>query len=327
MIIKCPECGQEVSDKAECCPHCGVTIAGKKEVKSRRWMWITLVVFLLLIAMTVAGVYLFYQYTQQQSELTAYENAIKSNEQAILQNFLDIYTEAPKEHRDSVRAHIEALRLIDQEWTNVVRSQSKTALMRYIQLHPESIHVTEARLLVDSIDWALATAANTLEAYKGYIQNHQDGLHYDEARLCLDQLNSRVVTPGEQEMISKLFTTYFNSLAKDDESGLLGTLGAVIHTFFNRQNVTKDEVVNYMRKLHESADILGMSFLLNNDWKIDKIENEDTGELEYVVTFTVDQRIDRSDPDGERLATYRVSGKVSPEGRIVDLNMKKVAKN
>ena len=40
----------------------------------------------------------------------------------------------------------------------------------------------------------------------------------------------------------------------------------------------------------------------------------------------VDQRIDRSDPTQERLATYKVSAKVSPEGRIVDLNMKKVVK-
>ena len=29
MIIKCPECGREVSDKAPTCPSCGVEIAGK----------------------------------------------------------------------------------------------------------------------------------------------------------------------------------------------------------------------------------------------------------------------------------------------------------
>jgi hypothetical protein len=28
-IIKCPECGQQISDKAPVCPHCGVEIAGK----------------------------------------------------------------------------------------------------------------------------------------------------------------------------------------------------------------------------------------------------------------------------------------------------------
>lgn len=26
-LIECPECGEEISDKAESCPHCGVPIA------------------------------------------------------------------------------------------------------------------------------------------------------------------------------------------------------------------------------------------------------------------------------------------------------------
>ena len=29
MIIKCPECGHQVSDRARTCPSCGVDIAGK----------------------------------------------------------------------------------------------------------------------------------------------------------------------------------------------------------------------------------------------------------------------------------------------------------
>ena len=29
MIIKCPECGHQVSDRAKTCPSCGVDIAGK----------------------------------------------------------------------------------------------------------------------------------------------------------------------------------------------------------------------------------------------------------------------------------------------------------
>ena len=29
MIIKCPECGHQVSDQAKTCPSCGIEIAGK----------------------------------------------------------------------------------------------------------------------------------------------------------------------------------------------------------------------------------------------------------------------------------------------------------
>ena len=290
-------------------------------------LWTTLVVAL-VIALSVLFVgYYFYQHTQQQNELYAYENAMQSGEPAVLQNFLDIYTTAPQAHRDSVEAHLEQLKLIDLEWQNAANSKSKTALLRYVQLHPESVHVTEAKLLIDSLDWINAANINTLESYKNYMETHADGLHYDDAKMNFDKLSDRIVTPADQQMISQLFNNYFNSLARDDEGGLMATLGTVIHTFLNRQDVTKADVIQYMKKMHEAADITGMNFLLNNDWKIDKIENIDTGEMEYAVTFSVDQRIDRSDPTQERLATYKVSAKVSPEGRIVDLNMKKVVKN
>ena len=29
-LIKCPECGREISDKAPACPHCGTPVANKK---------------------------------------------------------------------------------------------------------------------------------------------------------------------------------------------------------------------------------------------------------------------------------------------------------
>ena len=29
-LIKCPECGKEISDKASVCPNCGTPIADKK---------------------------------------------------------------------------------------------------------------------------------------------------------------------------------------------------------------------------------------------------------------------------------------------------------
>lgn len=380
MIIKCPECGHQVSNLAETCPSCGIAIAGniskcphcggtmlanqdvcpnclhsvherpaidseplkspieaspeensqnskeEQKPKSHRVLWTTLVVAL-VIALSVLFVgYYFYQHTQRQNELYAYENALQSNEPAVLQNFLDIYIEAPQEHRDTIEAHLEQLKLIDLEWQNAANSKSKTALMRYIKLHPESVHVTEAKFIIDSLDWINAANINTMDSYKNYMETHSDGMHYDDAKMNYDKLSDRIVTPADEKMISQLFSNYFNSLAQDDEGGLMATLGSIVRTFFNRQNVTKADVVQYMKKLHEAADISGMNFLLNNDWKIDKIENIDTGEMEYAVTFSVDQRIDRSDPTQERLATYKVSAKVSPEGRIVDLNMKKVVK-
>src|SRR5258707_3709666 len=49
-IIACKECAREVSDKAACCPHCGVSIAEVVQRKPRRgkaWLYGTLTVGLL----------------------------------------------------------------------------------------------------------------------------------------------------------------------------------------------------------------------------------------------------------------------------------------
>jgi RNA polymerase subunit RPABC4/transcription elongation factor Spt4 len=31
-LVKCDECGQQVSERARCCPHCGATRVAKRQV-------------------------------------------------------------------------------------------------------------------------------------------------------------------------------------------------------------------------------------------------------------------------------------------------------
>ena len=42
-LIKCTECGKEISDKATACPHCGcpmTEISNKRTATNRRFRWI-----------------------------------------------------------------------------------------------------------------------------------------------------------------------------------------------------------------------------------------------------------------------------------------------
>ena len=65
--------------------------------------------------------------------------------------------------------------------------------------------------------------------------------------------------------------------------------------------------------------------MLNNDWKIDKKPaNESATAFTYDVDFSVDQKIERHDPDKERFCTYKVMASISAEGKIMELNMKRV---
>lgn len=371
-IIKCPECGHQVSDQAKTCPSCGIEIAGKitkcpecgdvvfndsdecpnchhplniPEVKpqpvtprpevtaeqetspAKGGMKRTYVVLIVSFVVALLAVFVslyFYKTTQDKNEMDAYENAMASSEPAVLQNFLDVYTGAPQEHCDSIAAHLEQLRKVDTEWDNAVRSGSKTALERYIQLHPGSIHVTEARLKIDSLDWLAATAADTPEAYQAYIDGHLDnGLHLDEARIMFEKSDARRVTDDDRQMINSLFGNYFTALANNEEASLTETLSGVLGSFLHKENATKTDVMTYMKKLHAPDDITGMTFSLNNDWKIEKTDVGD-GRYKYTVTFSVDHRITRNDTSKETFSTYNVVAGVSPEHKISDLNMKKI---
>ena len=275
MIIKCPECGHQVSDRARTCPSCGIDIAGKvtrcpdcgeyifkddrecpnchcsinavasepeimvpntqnnqnnpstlntqntpsnpiipteaaqqpPKKKSRKAFWSALIVgFVLALIIVFLGIY-YAQKTQMENELRAYENAMMSAEPAVLQNFLDMYIEAPVAHRDSIKAHLQALMKIDRDWENARISQSKKDLELFINRNPGNVHVREARMMIDSLDFETAKMVNSMESFKKYMEDHEQGYYYDEAKSAYDRLEEEMVRAArlkaEQDSIAK----------------------------------------------------------------------------------------------------------------------------
>lgn len=264
MIIKCPECGHQVSDRAKTCPSCGVDIVGKvtrcpdcgeyifkddhecpnchcsinaaasestpvipdnsetpaypvvkpeaqapeqPKKKSRKGLWSAIIIaFVLALIIVFLGIY-YAQKTQRENEQRAYENAMMSTEPAVLQNFLDMYIEAPVAHRDSIKAHLMALKKIDRDWDNARISQSKSALQLFIDRNPDNVHVREARLMIDSLDFITAKIGNSMESFKKYMEDHEQGYYYDEAKNEYDRLEEEMVRAAqikaEQDSINK----------------------------------------------------------------------------------------------------------------------------
>ena len=114
---------------------------------------VIVLVIAVIIALVIAGIgFYFYKTQEMENEQRAYENAMMSDQPAVLQNYLDMYAEAPKAHRESVEAHLTSLKKIDTDWTNACVMCTKADLEKYMKLHPQSIHNTEALLLIDSLD-------------------------------------------------------------------------------------------------------------------------------------------------------------------------------
>ena len=374
MIIKCPECGHQVSDQAKTCPSCGIDIAGKitrcpdcgevifkeqsecpnchcsingavaaiepahnrqpavseeeqapavaprRPRKRRAGVTALIVAFVIALIVVFLGIY-FMKNQERQNEQRAYENAMRSSEPLVLQNFLDMYADAPVEHRDSVMIHLQAFKKIDTDWQDALVNNTKFGYERFLKNHPQSIYTVEAGIKIDSLDWVSAVAANTPEALRTYLDEHPDGAYFDEARAGCEKLEAQRLTPEDRQLVTQLFTAYFDALAKMDEAALSATLSPVLTSFLHRPNATKEDVYQYMRKIHES-DIVRMAFTLNNDWEIEK-KDMGEGRFAFAVKFTVAQSIERTDTERETSAVYKISAQVSPEGSISELNMKR----
>lgn len=388
MLIKCPECGHQVSDQAKTCPSCGIDIAGKitrcpdcgevifkeqprcpnchcsingassvgmeplepavgsvvpasrsaaaggpedeaqqqaaqpprRSRKKKVGIAVAIIAFVIALIVVFLGIY-FMRNMEQQEEMRAYENAIGSGEPLVLQNFLDMYKDAPKAHRDSIQLHLTALQKVEADWRDAVVNNSSLGFERFVKMHPQSSHVVEAGIKIDSLDWIAAKNENTSQSYKKYMDAHEDGAYYDEAHAIYEQLEAQKVTPEDRLVVSQLFTTFFNALAQMDESALSSTLAPVLTSFLHRPNATKSDVRQYMEKLHEPG-VTKIEFAPSGDWAIEKIRmGEDS--YSYSVNFTVAQHTERAEEGIQTSNVFKVTAQVSPEGRITELNMKR----
>lgn len=373
-IIKCPECGHQISDKAPVCPNCGVEIAGKLTLcpncgeiyfknldrcpnchcpnslvsptppvpptppaptqtteangteqpqPKKSNMKIPIISF--VIALVICGlVYYFYSQANQDKEQEAYEYAMQSSDPEVLQSYLDNYKDADQAHIDSIMSHLNALKLVDNDWTNAVVSGSKEALEAYLQKYPDSPHKQEAWNKIDSIDWNFAKTADTAEAYQNYLNAHADGAHIEEAENALKKVKSKDLQPEEQQMISGIFKQFFQSINTRNEDGLTATCEDVLSSLLGKYSATKADVVTFMHKLYKS-DVSSMVWRINNDYQIKKREIGDE-EYEYQVTFSAHQNVSLND-GSTKDDNFKISGTVSPDGKISSFNMARINAN
>lgn len=340
-MIKCPECGHDISNKAPFCPSCGAPIAGKviqdqqsepsstkangngkkkhsKAGKSNK----VIIVVSLIFAFIVCGVcFYFYNTAKNDKENEAYEYAMTSKDLTVLNGYLDTYPDAPQEHRDSISAHIAILQQADQDWTNAMVSGSISAIEQYLRQHPDSPYKLEALKRIDSLDWVSADNANTLEAVEAYIEQHPNGSFVDEATEKVKDLNSTVVQDEERQMITSLLATFLQSLNNKDEDALTSTVSPLMKTFLGKGNATRSDVATFMHKIYKS-NVVRMEWTSLADYKIAK-KKDNNGNSEFAVTFSATQQVENTD-NTVTLTKYRIMTTVSAEGRICELNMTKI---
>jgi hypothetical protein len=82
--------------------------------------------------------------------------------------------------------------MIDLEWAEAIARNSTAFLERFISRHPNNVHVPDARIRIDSLDYVRALDSCTVEAFSQYMEKHREGMYYDYASLKIDSLQRAI---------------------------------------------------------------------------------------------------------------------------------------
>ncbi len=278
----------------------------------------TVLIVSLIIAVAIVGVCFFlYHQTMSDREEAEYEYALKSDDEMILQGYLDNYGDAPQEHLDAIRKRLSKLSLAEKEWDDAVMNGTGSALNGYIEKYPNSPHKREALDRLDSIDWVQAVNINSVEAYKQYADNHYDGAHYEEAMVAMKNMKSEEVHPADVQFVRSVFHNFFVAINSKDEGSLIANVSDNM-TLLGKENATKNDVIAFMYKLYK-PEIKSMLWTLANDYDIQKKAVAE-GQFEYTVKFSAIQRVDGYDNKTTN-NNYRIDANINADGKISSLGM------
>ena len=282
---------------------------------------ITALIISFILAVLACGVLIYtYGNAKERTENDEYAFAMKSNDPTVLQQYLDNFLDAPKAHRDSIMAHLNKFKKIDEAWAKIAKSTNKEEILKYLEENPNSPNKTELTHRIDSLDWDAASKENTQAAYQKYIDEHATGEHYDEAQLALNKQKAKELSPEDRQMVSNVFHRFFVSINSKNEGGLTSTVSDVMSNFLGRENASKGDVIDYMNRSYKDG-VSAIVWRLKNDYRITKREVGD-GKFEYSVRFTADQDVIRSEASSEK-NSYNITARVSPDGLISEMNMSK----
>ena len=291
------------------------------EKKTNKKKNLTALIISFILAVLACGVLIYtYGNSKERTENNEYAFAMKSNDPTVLQHYLDNFLDAPQAHRDSIMAHLQKFKKIDEAYAKIAKSTNKEEILKYLEENPNSPNKTELTHRIDSLDWDAASKENTQAAYQRYIDEHATGEHYDEAQLALNKQKAKELSPEDRQMVSNVFHRFFVSINSKNEGGLTSTVSDVMSNFLGRENASKGDVIDYMNRSYKDG-VSAIVWRLKNDYRITKREVGD-GKFEYTVKFTADQDVIRSESASEK-NSYSITARVSPDGLISEMNMSK----
>jgi|GEM_PF-3449703 len=291
----------------------------EQQRKKKRNITITIVVVVILAIVCTAGVILY----NIQAENTAWDKLQSSTNLNDYEQFLAEYPHG--RHHDEAQVLFKKLSAELTDWATVANSVDKYAVKTFLEKYPNGVCVNQAKDKLDSLSWVDACNINKPEAYAQYIADFPNGRFLSLAQQKTTQLKAMEVTPEETSQITALITQFFDAVANQDETNLLASVESTLSSFLNVRNATKVHVLKFMKQMHE-ADMTSMQFTVNRDLKIKKNQQSD-GQYSYIVTCSVDEKIERTDTTKDTFVSYGVLYAVDNFMKISSFGLKKMSSN
>lgn len=281
---------------------------------------ICIVVGLLLIG---GATYFVVAKNSSNEEQLAYEILENNDNPQDYQDFLDKYPNS--EYSDDVRQRLEKLNAMISKWNSIALSDNVNDFISFKNSYADAQQYTRlCDIKIDSLDFVTAQRLGSNEAYQRYLDVHPDGRYASEASIAQGSLRDQEVSEETRQQIVTVITDFYKGFSEQDENSICSNIASVMNTFLHKHNVSKSAVLNTISAMF-NEHIQSCQFSVNRDLSITRqIDSANGGVSNYVVTFSVDQHIER-DNEGKTFGQYKCKAVINEQMLITSLTMDEIA--
>lgn len=363
-IIKCPECGHQVSDRAESCPNCGVKIAGQ------------------VVTCPQCGEVYFNNLAECPRCNHQTQSSNTENTQATSQEPTTPQVHKPNKKKRNIIIAIATIVVIiaaislfsyiggnkdeQKAYEYAMSSSDLHVLQGYLDTykdapiaHLDSIRQHLQQMQQGDLEWTNAVMSGSRIELENYLGRHPDTSHKIEIIHKMDSIDwAQAVSAKTLDGYNLYLRDNPNGEHIDDANDAIKTLktntvlpeekeaiSSIFANFFQSINTRDTDgltsnvnsiLTSFLGKSNATKsdvvtfmDKIYKDDITKMDWNVNddyKISKKEIGddEYQYTVQFSVNEQIERTDPTKEKEAKYQINAQVDPDGKITSFNMIKI---
>lgn len=291
--------------------------------KSHKKLYITLAI-LLLILLAAGAYYAVSTHLSASDEQMAYEILENNNNPQDYEDYLEKYPDG--EHAEEVRQRLAKLEMMLDRWKSIQLSENVNDFINFKNTYNDAQFARLCDIKIDSLDFVRAQSEGTEEAFARYLSIHPEGRYASEASVAQGEIRDQEITIEDRDQIMRVIIDFYKGFESQDDVLICSNITATMSNFLSLKNATKAQVLTSIKKMfHEH--IQSCSFQVNRDVDIVRHTGKDEKSSSYIVTFTVDQHIQRDDDNPKTFASYQCTAEVNSQLLISSLTMNELSSN